>query len=58
MRGVGGFYTLISVEQTNQFCCGLRVGHPLIYFFLQNDVQLWCPHFLIEDTANTSSTFE
>ena len=25
----------------------LNVGHPLGDYFLQNGVQLWCPHFLI-----------
>ena len=41
---------LISVEQTILFCCGLLAGHPLGNYFLQIDVQLWCPHFLTERT--------
>ena len=42
---------LISVEKTNGFCCGLSVGHPLGNYFLQNNVQLWCPYFLIEGAS-------
>ena len=49
---------LISVEQTNLFCCGLHVGHPLGNYFLQNNVQIWCPHFLTAGTSDTSPTFE
>ena len=58
MKGRGGFSTLIGVEQTNRFCFGLRVDHPLGNYFLINDVQHWCTHFLIEGASDTSQAFE
>ena len=46
------------VKQTNRFCCGLLVGHPLGNYFIQNDVQLWCPHCLTKGDSDKSPTFE
>ena len=48
----------LSVEQTNQFCCTLCVSHPLGNNFLQNDLQLCCPHFLTEGASDTSPNIE
>ena len=46
---------LISVEQIKRLSCGFRVGHPLGNYFLQNDVQFWCPYFLIEGLVSEGS---
>ena len=48
---------LIRTEQSIRFCCGLRVDHSLGNYYIQNDIQLWCPHFLIEGANETSPTF-
>ena len=37
---------------------GFLVDQPLGSYFLQNDVQLWCPHLLLEGASVTSPTFE
>ena len=49
---------LIRTEKSIRFCCGLRVDHFLGNYFLQNDLQLWCPHFLIEGASDIFSKFE
>ena len=42
---------LIRTKQSIQFCCSLQAGHSLGNYFLQNDVQLWCSHFLAEGAS-------
>ena len=49
---------LIRTIQSIRFSYSFHADHSLDNYFLQNDVQLWCPHIFIEGAPDTSPKFQ